>query len=307
VPEWSPEQVVDERLARRLIGDRYPELAGASYHLLGEGWDSTVWLLDERLVFRFPRREIVVPGMLRELAALPQLAPALPLPIPVASHPGEPAAGFPWPWVGSPFLPGREIGEARPSDADRTRHGRELGAFLRALHNIDPDCVTVDGEPLPVDLVERANMPFRIGRLEQRLATLAALGLWVPPRGLEAELAAAAALAPPAVLRIAHGDLHLRHLLIGADGALSGVIDWIDVCRADPAIDLPLYWGYLPPSGRAAFHETYGEITRDQLLRARVLAVFLWATLAEYAHDVGMAGLLAEAVGGLARATADLG
>jgi hypothetical protein len=84
------------------------------------------------------------------------------------------------------------------------------------------------------------------------------------------------------------------------------VIDWIDVCRAQPAIDLPLYWGYLPPAGRVAFHDAYGPVDDDALTRARVLAVSLWAALAEYAYDVGMPALLSEVLAGLGRATEDL-
>jgi aminoglycoside phosphotransferase (APT) family kinase protein len=303
VPQWRPERVVDERLARLLIRDRYPELAAGEMRLLGEGWDSTVWLVDGRLVFRFPRREVVVPGLLRELAALPVLAPQLPLPIPVATHRGQPAHGFPWPWAGSPFLPGREIADARPSQHDRVRHGSALGAFLRALHDIDP--ATVLGGQLPVDPIRRADMPYRVEALQGRLATLAAHDLWQAPSGLTGELDAAVQLPPPSRLCVTHGDLHLRHLLID-DGELSGVIDWIDVARADPGVDLPLYWAYLPPAGRLAFHDMYGQPTADQLLRGRVLAVFLWGTLADYARDVGMGPLLAEALAGLDLATADL-
>ncbi len=135
---------------------------------------------------------------------------------------------------------------------------------------------------------------------------LARLGLWRAPPGLAQALERARGLAPPTALAIVHGDLHLRHVLVGDDGELSGVIDWIDVCRADPAIDLPLYWGYLTPAAREAFCDEYGAIDTDGLLRARVLAVFLWGVLAEYAHDVGMEALGREAVAGLDRATADL-
>ena len=92
----------------------------------------------------------------------------------------------------------------------------------------------------------------------------------------------------------------------GDDGELSGVIDWIDVCRADPAIDLPLYWGYLTPAGRAAFHAEYGPVAAAALLRARVLAVFLWGVLAEYAGEVDMPALGREALAGLHRTVADL-
>ena len=67
MPEWSAEVVVDEPQARALIGERFPQLAPRTLRLLGEGWDSTVWLVDDRWVFRFPRREVVIAGLRREL------------------------------------------------------------------------------------------------------------------------------------------------------------------------------------------------------------------------------------------------
>jgi len=306
MPQWSPEIVVDSALARRLIEGRFPELRGAGIEPLGEGWDSTVWLVGSRWVFRFPRREVVVPGFLRETEVLPVLAPDLPLPIPVAALRGEPGPEFPWPWSGSAHLPGREAAEAAPPDADRVSHGAALGRFLRALHDVDPGRVTAGGELLPVDPVRRADMPYRVADARRRCAILQDAGLWAPPAGLSAVFDEAERLDPPAALAVVHGDLHVRHLLIGDGGEPSGVIDWIDVCRADPAIDLPLYWGYLPPAGRAAFHDAYGPVHGDALIRARVLAVSLWAALAEYAHDVGMPALLVEVLAGLTRATEDL-
>lgn len=304
--EWSAEQVVDEQLARSLIAAQFPELLPATLRPLGEGWDSTVWLLGDEWVFRFPRRQIVIPGLLREMAVLGQLASRLPLPVPVAAHRGVPSAAFRWPWAGSRFLPGRELADAAPSDRQRIEHGLALGRFLRALHDVDAAAVRAGGELLPVDPVRRADMPHRVAGVAKRTAALERLGLWRPPSGLAALLDEARELPPPASLAICHGDLHLRHLLVGDDGALAAVIDWIDVCCADPAIDLPLYWGYLPPAGRDAFHREYGPVADHQLLRARVLAIFLWATLAEYGHDVGMASLMREALSGLDRAVADL-
>ena len=52
--EWAPEIRVDEPLARRLIGEQFPEVEARSFQLLGEGWDTTVYLVDERWTFRFP-------------------------------------------------------------------------------------------------------------------------------------------------------------------------------------------------------------------------------------------------------------
>ncbi len=207
--------------------------------------------------------------------------------------------------AGFRLLPGREVAEIGADDAARARHGRELGRFLRALHDIDPGTAIAGGALLPVDPVRRGDMPFRVARTEEGLERLAALGLWRPPAAVAGLLEEARGLPEPDELVVCHGDLHLRHLLVSDAGDLAGVIDWIDVCRGDAAIDLLLYWGYLTPAGRRAFHEEYGPVAAERLLRARVLTISIWGVLAEYAHDVGLERLGREALAGLDRAVAD--
>lgn len=89
-------------------------------------------------------------------------------------------------------------------------------------------------------------------------------------------LEAAERLPVPGPAVLVHGDLHVRHLLVDAGGALASVIDWGDVCRAD----LSLVWSLLPPAGRAAFLQEYGPLDETTLLRARVLALFFCVLLA---------------------------
>jgi aminoglycoside phosphotransferase (APT) family kinase protein len=103
---------------------------------------------------------------------------------------------------------------------------------------------------------------------------------------------------------IVHGDLHFRHLLVH-EGRLSGVIDWVDLCRADPCVDLQLVWSVLPPADRGAFLDEYGSVSDEQLLRARVLALSLSASLAWYARENGMPNVEREALGGLERTVTD--
>ena len=103
---------------------------------------------------------------------------------------------------------------------------------------------------------------------------------------------------------LSHGDLHIRHVLVER-GAITGVIDWGDICLADPAIDLMLVWMLLPPAARERFFATYGRVDDERLLRARVLALFLGVTLAAYARDVGNARLERECVAALERTLID--
>ena len=290
MPEWSAEIAVDDAFARRLIAAQFPEIELESLRLIGEGWDNTVWLVDEQWLFRFPRRQLAIPGVEREIAALAALAPRLPLPVPAPVFVGKPADGFPWPFFGARFLPGTE--PLGLSEDARARLARPLGEFLRALHGSDvPD--------LPADPFGRADMATRVPGTRERFAALEAEGLWHAPASAHAVLDAAADLAPPSPTVVCHGDLHLRHLLVDDTGAAACVIDWGDLCRGDPSIDMCLVWCLLP--ARDDFLAAYGPVSNEQLLRARALALFLCAVLALYARHEGMHALEAEALAGLER------
>jgi aminoglycoside phosphotransferase (APT) family kinase protein len=296
--EWSAEVDVDEELARRLIGAQFPELEAGSMRVLGEGWDNIVWLVDGRWAFRFPRRAIAIPGVERELAVLPRLAPRLPVAVPVPVFAGRPALGYPWPFFGAELLPGVEVADATLSDDDRCRLAADLGTFLRVLHAVEVD------HDLPLDPNARSDMARRAAMTEDWIADLERAGVWRAPPVVGRVLDAARALPAPAATVLLHGDLHVRHVLVDGGGALAGVIDWGDVCRGDPSIDLSLLWSGFPPEGRAAFLEAYGPVTDDQMLRARVLALCLCAALASYGHHEGMANVEREALEGLERTVA---
>jgi aminoglycoside phosphotransferase (APT) family kinase protein len=90
-----------------------------------------------------------------------------------------------------------------------------------------------------------------------------------------------------------------------SDSALAAVLDFGDVCLADPCIDLVLTWSLLTPDGRERFFAEYGRVTEEQLLRARVLAIVLDSMLARYAHDAGNPSLLRESIAGLERTLVD--
>ena len=302
--EWSAEVNVDGDLAYRLIAGQFGAVELAELRLLGEGWDNAVWLVDRRWVFHFPRRAVVIPGLEREMALLPRLAPLVPLPIPMPVFFGRPADRYPWPFFGAALIPGRELADAACADAARGRLARPLATFLRVLHGSDVAAAVDPGGELPSDPTGRANMKLRVPRAVERLAELERLGLWRAPATVHELLDAARALPAPEPSALVHGDLHIRHLLVDASCGPAGVIDWVDICRADPAIDLPLFWT-LPPAARTEFVDVYGTITDAQLLRARVLALFLSATLAVYAHHEGMPTLEREAVAALARAATD--
>lgn len=302
MPEWSPELVVDESLARRLIAARFPDVEPGRLTLLAQGWDNAVWVADDGWGFRFPQRELGVRGLARELDVLPRLASLLPLPIPVPVLHGEPSGDYPWPWYGFRVLPGREAALAALDEAARIRLARPLGRFLRALH--DRGTRAVANLDLPIDPLGRADPTVRVPRIRERLDELDRHRLGPRPETFEPLLDAATALPASRVKVLVHGDLHARHLLVDDAGAPTGVIDWGDLCLADPSVDLSIVWSLFPPAARRAFEETYGPIDEATHVRARMLAVHLCAWLAVYARAEWLPALERESLAGLERAAA---
>ena len=278
---WSAEQHLDAGRARELVGAQFPELAAGTVTLVSEGWDYAVFRVDREWAFRFPRREVVVAGTEREIAVLPTLADRLPVGVPAPVFVGRPSDAFPWPFYGARYIEGVEA-TGRPVDS------AALGAALRALHA--PETLAAVGADLPADPMGRVDMDVRLPRFEE-------LGIDAP-----ALVAAAGALPPARHTAVCHGDLHMRQLLVADGGALTGIVDWVDVCRSDPAVDLSAAWSALDAARRPAFFAAYGEVGEETRIRARVVAAFLCAALADWAAKEEVPPVLDAALAGLRRA-----
>jgi aminoglycoside phosphotransferase (APT) family kinase protein len=293
VQHWEAEAVVDEERAQALVRAQFPEVAADSVELVAAGWDYTVHRVDGDWAFRFPRRAVVLEPMQREIRVLPQLAPLLPVAVPEPVHLGRPSDTFPWPFYGARWLDGHEASLAE----ERIELARPLARAIRAIHDAD-----VPG--LPLDVVSRADMNVRVPRTRDELAAVEAEGLWSAPAAVGDLLGRAARLEPVAVTTVCHCDLHFRQVLV--DGSrVTGIVDWVDVCRSDPGIDLQLAFAYLPLEARPVFFDEYGPVGEESLLRARVLALNLSAVLARYGRAQGLERVEREAVASLDRAVAD--
>ena len=306
--QWTAEVEVSPALAAELIAGQFPELGSGPVTPLATGWDNTVVLVDGEWLFRFPRREVALPGVRREIALLPRLAPVLPLPVPDPRFIGRPSERYPWPFFGARLLPGTELAASGLADARRGPVAAGTGRFLRALGEPQVRALARDAA-LPVDPMRRGSPAVRAGRAREVLDRLADAGVWAADPAVYALLDEAARVPErdqPGELVVAHGDLHVRHVLTGADGAASGIIDWGDVCLADPAVDLSLAYFGFAGAARAEFLAAYGRpVGPERELAARICALSVGASLTEYAADQGQATLLRECRAGLARVMAD--
>ncbi|WP_409333166.1 phosphotransferase family protein [Trujillonella humicola] len=302
--EWDAARTVDAARAAELVARVRPELAGAPVSPLGTGWDNTVFLVGDQVV-RFPRRAVALPGFARELAVLPRIAALLPLPVPVPVWTGtDDDPDDPWPFAGAALVPGRELADAGMADGDRVPAAAATGRFLRVLHG-PAVLARVTTQDLPTDPLDRGWPAARATQTDEALRGLVADGHWAGDPEVGRLLASARRLdRPDGEPALVHGDLRVRHLLVHEDRRAAGVIDWGDVCLADPAVDLGIGFAAFAGRARRAFLAAYGRIAGSRKLRARALAVRLSALLARYAAAEGRTALLAEAVAGLRRAVA---
>jgi len=289
-PPWTADFDLDVAYAARLIAEQFPELAGSHVRAFGNGWDNAAFLVDERFVFRFPRRRVAICLIERESAILPSIAPRLPLRISSPCFVGAPTAGYPSPFVGHELIAGATACSVPLGDEARLQLAVPLATFLRALHAIEPAPLVARG--LPPDEIGRLDHAKRLALTKERCRALHAGGaalvwdellVWMeeqPPEQLAAR-----------ERTIVHGDLYARHVVLDESARVVGIIDWGDVHLGDPALDIALAHLFLPPPAHRAFRDAYGSIDERTWSAARYRAIYHAVLVYDYGVSVGDAAL----------------
>jgi aminoglycoside phosphotransferase (APT) family kinase protein len=271
-PSGPPAEVaIDARLVQTLLLEQHPDLSNLPLTRVGEGWDNAVFRLGEELAIRLPRRAASAPMIEHEQRWLPELAPRLPLPVPMPVRLGRPGAGFPWSWSVVRWLPGASAATGTIRDPQAVAVA--LGRFLRALHQPAP-------EEAPRSPFRSIPLDARTSRLHEHLDQLGdvinrerVLTLWdrlvITPRW-------------PGPSMWIHGDLHPANLLL-LDDQLSSVIDFGDITCGDPATDLAVMWMLLPPDHRETLFTAAGHT------RSNPSGEQMWRRARGWALSIGVA------------------
>lgn len=291
----SADVVVDDVLVRRLITSQHPDLAGLPIVEFANGWDNVMFRLGEDLVVRVPRRELAGRLVANEVAALPQIAPELPIAVPVPVRVGQPDDGYPYVWAVLPWFDGDRVG-TRPL---RNGEPGRLGSFLGQLHR-----------PAPADAPDNPYRGHFIGenddRFRERLAASAATIEALTPftvAELTARWETLIEVDPMASEPVwLHGDLHALNIL-QLGGAVSAVIDWGDVTSGDPAVDLAVAWMLFDAPEREELRAAAGA-DESAWQRAEAWALYFAVMYLSFSADdpalrsvaVSLAGRLAESM-----------
>ncbi len=236
---------VDADLVRRLLTSQAPHWATRPIErVASSGTDNALFRVGDDMVARLPRIEWAVDGLRRELEWLPQLAPLLPVQVPVVLLAGVRSDDYPWPWAVYTWLDGENprVGGSAPATL-----ASELAGLLRALREIELDGpATRRGLPLEE---QDEDARAALDELHGEIDVAAARAAW------EQALRAPDWPDPPVWL---HGDLLPGNLLLQDGGRLTGVIDFGLVGVGDPACDLVAAWSVLPASGRERLRRELG-------------------------------------------------
>lgn len=221
---------------RNQIQAAYPELAITTAHLNAtEGQFSDVLLINNALIFRFPKSPHVAQELASEIPLLKALHGKLPLPIPNVQYIAEAETGG-LAFMGYPMIRGQPLLRSRfaaiVNKAILKQIAQELAYFLKTLHDIQPDGLNLslgsydahaEWVTMFADFQEKL-FPYMRFDAQAKISA-----------NFEAALSNSSLWDFESVL--CHGDFGTGNILY-ADGHITGIIDFTFCGLGDPAQEI---------------------------------------------------------------------
>jgi aminoglycoside 2''-phosphotransferase len=201
------------------------------------GQRSHVLVVNESVIFKFPRMPDGVEEFVRESALLRRLRGRLPLPIPEPVYENLDSVTIETLFLGYVRLPGQPLWRETllaQSEPAQTTIAKQLGHFLQALHATPTESL---GVALPIQDTHQSWTGLHTRIVEKLFPCMRSESRRLVSAHFEPYLEEPGALAHAPVLR--HGDFGPTNILFDSSTSqLSGVIDFASVALGDPAVDL---------------------------------------------------------------------
>lgn len=261
---------------------------------IGEGFDNTVFLINQEVIFRIVRREVGLRFTKNELIAIPLLNGNLNLKIPRFIKTGLYLNK--WIWVSYNLIKGKPLYYFDDAQELRKNSVKKIAEFLKGLHALDVEPFQRAG--LADDWCGHMNLEKRIPYAENKIKELTSKN-WIElnPQWLIL-IESVRSLKMTNITKVIHGDFKASHILFD-NSAPSGVIDWGDVHLGHPASDLSIAFSMFDESCREEFFSFYGDVSEEVLMLSKFRALFHTLAILEYAQSTNQKELLTEARLGL--------
>ncbi|OGY56727.1 MAG: hypothetical protein A2Y84_01385 [Candidatus Colwellbacteria bacterium RBG_13_48_8] len=256
--------MVDKQLLLNKITDEYPELRWKESKYITNGWDYDIVVLDDRIVFRFPKGQLRVGNLMDEANLLMALGERISLPIPQYTFipPRRDFAGYSV-IKGEQFKPWRY---KKLSGTEKADAAKKLALFITELHATPTSLVKryhIEAKDEPKLLREiRVNAKRYV---YPRISHYSRAIIEDFFKTIEEEMVGHK---PNRVL--IHQDLLPDNILLRS-GSISGIIDFSDCKHGDPAYDFAGLWNYGPKFVRSVYRRYGGKKDNRLLYRSKLI------------------------------------
>jgi aminoglycoside phosphotransferase (APT) family kinase protein len=265
------ERGVSRALAENLVRSQFPALVPVEIDYLGEGCDSVAFLVNGRVVFRFPKRADIDEQLVREFDLLPVVARHVGVPIPIYTHRGRPSPAFGFHFGGYALIRGITANLVDPTSLPVPELAVSLGRALGGLHAWDPRDAARNG--VPTTSVESLMEEVR-GDAVDDFGLLAGVAPGAPLDRWRRYIDSPPRPGPSVPAVVVHADLSAEHVVLDhASNAIAGIIDWSEIAISDPALDFAglFHWGGRPMVDLTLDAYTAARPDEASLERARYL------------------------------------
>jgi aminoglycoside 2''-phosphotransferase len=199
---------------------------------IGEGWCFHSYLVNDQLVFRFPKSRGQWDELDREIKFLDFAADKFPLQVPQYEHIARTSAGAPFGYAVYRYVLGKGMTLDGLTERHRAAVAEELAGFLFALHNLHPGLEL--SNMLPQEDAHLVSEQYFTAAQEKILPGLSQLEAQTLRHLFESFLGITDNFSfRPTVL---HADFSSDHILL-KNGSVHGVLDFGDVSWGDPDYD----------------------------------------------------------------------